>query len=149
VRGKKIAGKTPGRATEQASAKTGRPLCEVDPGMVEKLAQVNCPNTEIASFVGCSVDTLTRRFADVLAKGRENSKTRLRQAQFKSALGGNVVMQIWLGKQMLGQADKIEQKTEVSGEIRSPGFSEADSKAVKDWVKEIQAEVRGPSNPAK
>ena len=33
----------------------------------------------------------------------------LRRAQFEKALSGNVVMQIWLGKQHLDQRDKIEQ----------------------------------------
>ena len=36
-------------------------------------------------------------------------KISLRRAQFEKALGGNVAMQIWLGKQHLDQRDKIEQ----------------------------------------
>ena len=32
-------------------------------------------------------------------------KMRLRQLQWKSATKGNVVMQIWLGKQILGQSE--------------------------------------------
>ena len=36
-------------------------------------------------------------------------KISLRRAQFEKALGGNVAMQIWLGKQHLDQKDKIEQ----------------------------------------
>lgn len=44
---------------------------------------------------------------------------------------------------MLGQADKVESKTELSGEVKSvTGLSSTDTKAVKEWVKEIQAEVR-------
>ena len=35
----------------------------------------------------------------------------LRRAQFEKALSGNVVMQIWLGKQHLDQKEKIEQTT--------------------------------------
>ena len=34
-------------------------------------------------------------------------KLRLRQLQFKSAEKGNVVMQIWLGKQILGQSESV------------------------------------------
>jgi len=37
-------------------------------------------------------------------------------AQIRVALRGNVAMLIWLGKQLLGQADKTE--TEVTGKIR-------------------------------
>jgi hypothetical protein len=35
-------------------------------------------------------------------------KLRLRQLQWQSASKGNVTMQIFLGKNMLGQQDKIE-----------------------------------------
>jgi hypothetical protein len=42
----------------------------------------------------------------------EAGKSSLRRLQWKSALGGNVVMQIWLGKQYLGQRD--EHAVEVS-----------------------------------
>ena len=35
-------------------------------------------------------------------------KMRLRQLQWKSAENGNVTMQIFLGKNILGQQDKIE-----------------------------------------
>lgn len=33
-------------------------------------------------------------------------KRSLRRMQWKSAKGGNATMQIWLGKQLLGQTDK-------------------------------------------
>ena len=89
-------------------AKVGRPKIKIDAALVEKLAGIGCPNKEIASIVGCSVDTLDRHFADVITKGRENGKTRIRQKQIQMALGGNVAMLIWVGKNMLGQTDKQE-----------------------------------------
>jgi hypothetical protein len=96
--------------------KTGRPKLQIDGELVEKLAGIGCPNKEIASIVGCSVDTLDRHFADVITKGRENGKTRLRKKQIEVALAGNVTMLIFLGKNMLGQADKQE----ISGPDGSP-----------------------------
>ena len=39
----------------------------------------------------------------------------MRAKQFETALGGNVSMQIWLGKQHLGQRDKTE--LEQSGTV--------------------------------
>jgi hypothetical protein len=96
--------------------KAGRPKLEIDGELVEKLAGIGCPNKEIAAIVGCSVDTLDRHFADVIAKGRENGKTRLRKKQIEVALAGNVTMLIFLGKNMLGQADKQE----ISGPDGSP-----------------------------
>ena len=45
-----------------------------------------------------------------IEKGREHAKISLRRMQFKSAEGGNVTMQIWLGKQLLGQRDHTVQE---------------------------------------
>lgn len=93
---------------EKKPRKVGRPKIKIDAALVEKLAGIGCPNKEIASIVGCSVDTLDRHFADVITKGRENGKTRIRQKQIQMALGGNVAMLIWVGKNWLGQTDKQE-----------------------------------------
>ena len=98
--------------------KGGRPKISIDPDLVEKLAGIGCPNREIAAVAGCSVDTLARRFADVIDKGRENCKTRLRKKQIEVALAGNVSMLIFLGKNMLGQSDKT--LTEISGPDGGP-----------------------------
>jgi len=88
-----------------AKNKGGRPQLEIDEKLVGKLATVGCSNESIAIQVGCSVDTITRRFAELLAKSRENMKTQLRIWQIESARKGNTSMQIWLGKQLLGQSD--------------------------------------------
>lgn len=101
---------------EQPKSKGGRPRAKVDPDLVEKLAGIGCPDREIAAIVGCSEDTLHRRFAEIIAKGRDNCKTRLRKKQIEVALSGNVSMLIWLGKNMLGQSDKIENKVNVAGQ---------------------------------
>jgi hypothetical protein len=88
--------------------KPGRPKIEIDWELVQKLAHIQCTQAEIASTVGVSVDTLHRHpeFAEVYKRGAEGGRKSLRRMQFESATKGNVVMQIWLGKQYLGQADK-------------------------------------------
>jgi hypothetical protein len=63
---------------------------------------------EMASFFGCSVDTLERNFADTIKKGKDKGRMSLRRLQFEKAQSGNTTMLIWLGKQLLGQKDKIE-----------------------------------------
>ena len=83
----------------------GRPKKQVNAALVEELASIGCTEDEIASACDCSVSTLDRRFADVIRKGRDSAKSSIRRLQFKSANAGNVTMQIWLGKQYLGQAD--------------------------------------------
>ena len=76
---------------------------------VKKLASYGCSNVEIADFFGCSADLLEKSYSEFLTKGRAEQRIRLRQLQWQSAEKGNVVMQIFLGKNMLGQQDKIEQ----------------------------------------
>ena len=86
-----------------------RPIKRVDVETIKKLAQLHCTYQEIAEFVGVSTKTLQRSYVHYIKKGRELGKISLRKAQFEKALGGNVAMQIWLGKQHLDQRDKIEQ----------------------------------------
>lgn len=78
----------------------------IDADQVEKLAAIMCTMKEIASVVKCSVDTLERRFADIIEKGRDRGKMSLKRKQYEVAMSGNVSMLIWLGKQHLGQKDK-------------------------------------------
>ena len=81
---------------------------DIDEKQVEKLAALGCTNTEIASFFGCSKDLISKSYSTNVAKGKEKGKIRLRQMQWRSAEKGSVPMQIWLGKQVLGQTDKQE-----------------------------------------
>lgn len=85
-----------------------RPKLEIDEKLVEALARISCTYEEIASVVGCSVDTLERRFADQIEQGRQQGKTSLRRKQFEVALAGDRGMLIWLGKQVLKQTEKQE-----------------------------------------
>lgn len=96
----------------------GRPPIEITADEVFKLAELGCKTTEIADYFGCSEDTITRRFAEELTKGRTTLKKSLRRWQIDSAKKGNVVMQIWLGKQMLGQVERSEvQLSKVPDEV--------------------------------
>lgn len=92
-----------------------RPLKEIDAKQVELLAGCGCTTTEIGLKLDCSNDTLERRFAAELEKGKSNGRTSLRGKQFELAMKGSIPMLIWLGKNMLGQSDKIEQN--VHGNI--------------------------------
>tara|TARA_A100001201_G_C4044857_1_gene187843 strand:- start:12 stop:317 length:306 start_codon:yes stop_codon:yes gene_type:complete len=76
---------------------------------VYKLASYGCTNVEIADFYGCDESLIRKSYSENLTKGRANVKIRLRQLQWDSAEAGNVTMQIFLGKNILGQQDKIEQ----------------------------------------
>jgi hypothetical protein len=94
-----------------------RPQKIIDPETVKKLAALNCSFEEIGHIVGCSVDTLERRFAGVIKEGRSHGKVSLKRKMFDTAIAGNVTMMIWLSKNLLGYTDKVETKmVEVSKE---------------------------------
>ena len=83
----------------------GRDKKVIDPQEVEKLAAIGCKNSEICEWFGIDDSTLNYNFKHQIAKGREGLKQSLRRAQLSLALGGNAVMLIWLGKNILGQSD--------------------------------------------
>ena len=101
----------------------GRPKFKIDYEMAEKLAGIMATQEEIATFLGCSVDTLQRdeKFCGIYKKGQETGKMSLRRWQFESAKKGNVTMQVWLGKNYLGQRDNVEivDKTDINKNIQS------------------------------
>ena len=80
----------------------------IDKKQVQNLARLGCTNIEIADFFGCDESLIRHSYSEFLIKGRSEQKLRLRQLQWNSAERGNIVMQIFLGKNLLGQTDKIE-----------------------------------------
>ena len=100
----------------------GRPKKEIDYTAVEKLANIQCTQEEIASFLGISTRTLQRdeQFMELFNKGRESGKMSLRRIQWKHA-EKSASMAIWLGKQYLGQTDKIENtnKNDINNQIQN------------------------------
>ncbi len=88
-----------------------RPAKPVDLKLVEDLARIQCTDAEIASVLGFTPEGFRKRkrrqaeLVGVIEKGREAGRMSLRRLQWQSASKGNVVMQIWLGKQILGQRE--------------------------------------------
>ena len=80
-----------------------------DEVIIEGLAKCGLTNKEIAEALGFDENTLKRNFEIFLIKGRANLKERLKRKQIQVAMQGNVTTLIWLGKQYLGQAEKIEE----------------------------------------
>lgn len=96
----------------------GRPKLDIDEGQVIKLAKFGASNVEMAAFFGCSEATIRQGFFVSVAKGRAERKITLRQRQYEAAVAGNIAMLIWLGKQDLGQSDKLD--TKHSGDATKP-----------------------------
>lgn len=103
-------------------ARTGRPKIQIDKIMFEKLCGLMCTEDDIANFFNCSIDTINNwckseydmTFSDIYKKKSVVGLISLRRNQWKLS-EKNASMAIWLGKQYLGQTDKVE----TTGEIKT------------------------------
>lgn len=97
-----------------------RPRKKIDAAQVEQLAAIDCSYEEMGAVLGCSPDTLQRRFAAVIERGRANGRASLKRRQFKAAMDGDRTMLVWLGKIRLGQREvsALEHSGEGGGPIR-------------------------------
>ena len=107
----------------------GRPLKKIDEQQVYELAKIQCSYQEMAAVLDCDESTLTRRFSQVIKRGREDGKSSLKRKQYEVAMSGSVPMLIWLGKIVIGQREVIEQKNESL---------EQSSKVLEDLASKIQ-----------
>ena len=89
------------------SSRGGRPHKPVDPELLERLAACGCTINEMAAVMNCSRRTLERRFTNVIEAGWLRGHSSLRHKQFQIAMKGDKTMLIWLGKQRLGQTDRM------------------------------------------
>jgi hypothetical protein len=89
---------------------------KIDWELAARIAATNCPITDIAAIMQLSTERLRARckrdlkvpLAEWVNAQRSHYRNRLREAQIEVALRGNPTMLIWLGKQHLGQMDKME-----------------------------------------
>lgn len=96
----------------------GRPKTKIDKQQFESLCNLQCTLEEIAGFFKCCDETINNwckenygeSFLGVFKRYSQNGKISLRRHQFRLA-EKNASMAIWLGKQWLGQTDKIEATT--------------------------------------
>ena len=105
----------------------GRPPIPIDKKQFENLCGMQCTEQEIASWFKCSIDTINlwckknygATFTDTYKVYSANGKISLRRAQMKLA-EKSAAMAIFLGKNMLGQTDRIEQTATIEVEDLSP-----------------------------
>ena len=89
---------------------------------VKYMAMIHCTGEEIAGVMQMDYDTLNRNCKDkygypiseYIKKNQSNGKMSLRRMQWKSAENGNVTMQIFLGKQWLGQKENTDVSVSVN-----------------------------------
>lgn len=105
-------------------AKMGRPRKEINKTEFEKLCYLQCTHTEICAWFDIAADTLERwcketygtTFSKVFAEKKQNGLISLRRTQFQLA-EKSPAMAIFLGKNLLGQTDKVEQTQNINGAV--------------------------------
>ena len=97
----------------------GRKSINIDPDQVRALARIGCTYDEIADVLKIARSTFGKKLKsetkvrEAYDRGISEGDVSLKRAQFDRAMGGNTSMLIWLGKNRLGQFDKIETKYET------------------------------------
>ena len=106
-------------------AQMGRPRKQIDKTEFEKLCFLQCTEREFCSWFDVSDETLNkwckenydgRTFLAVFKEKRENGLISLRRTQFQLA-EKSPAMAIFLGKNLLGQTDKVEQTQTINGAV--------------------------------
>jgi hypothetical protein len=88
----------------------GRKPIELDLKQLQFLAGLHCSKSELAEHFGVDEKTIRNKlrqepYRSAWLRGRAEGRIALRQMQFRAADRGNPAMLIWLGKQMLDQAE--------------------------------------------
>lgn len=103
----------------------GAPVFVFDPKQVQVFGMYSATYETMAEYYGVSIDTISRRMKDesndfcrAYKKGQGMGLMKLREAQLSKALSGDSTMLIWLGKQLLGQTDHINNRVDVNQPIR-------------------------------
>lgn len=97
--------------------KAGRRPIELDRDQIIRMAACMCTVEEIAYVMGCSKDTIERNYMDALEEGRAKGRASLRRKQYEVAMTGDKSMLIWLGKQLLGQSEKLDSNVTFTEQI--------------------------------
>lgn len=105
--------KIPGRGKKPMLA-----LTEDGEKYIEKMFAMNCSLEEVAADLDVSTKTLLNsvnreKVGRARIRGHERFLTEIRQQQRAILKRGDSRMAIWLGKQYLGQTDKVEASVQV------------------------------------
>jgi hypothetical protein len=134
---------------EPGKGRSGPKPRYIDWERVKFLAERHCTTREIAADVGITPQGLGMRkeFYPIYHAAWLKGNISLRQAQFALAEAGNVTMQIWLGKNNLGQTDRLVVDSTLHGPDGGPvQIQEADLTKLSDeklrQLRDLLAEVK-------
>lgn len=116
--------------------------------LVDSLIAIQCTKVEICGVLGMSDDTLSRHckekfqinYAEYYEQKSAVGKVSLRRRQWKSMEAGDRTMLIWLGKNILGQTDKVEQTGTTTVVNEYAGVS---TKDLEERVRKLQEQLKG------
>ena len=97
----------------------GRPKVKMGLEEVENLSRLNCTMDEIAAYFNVDVRTVQLRaqrepaFRAAMERGQALGRLSIRRQQLRLMEHGNATMAVWLGKQLLGQRDRLEAEVTV------------------------------------
>lgn len=115
----------PKNYVDQGRTKYGVPRKIIDWDQVSSWVAGGASGTQCAAAMGMSHTTLYIRcqedlnvhWSEFYDIHREKGNRMLHNKQFQKAMNGSERMLIWLGKNRLGQADKVETKMEVANPV--------------------------------
>ena len=117
--------------------KEGRPPLPLDEKTVYLLAEQGNTQEDIAAYYCTTRELIGRRFSHIIHQAQATMRMRLRQRQWTMA-EDNVAMQIWLGKQILGQKEKVDVDATVRGGVM---VIPERSGSMDDWVARAKQEA--------
>lgn len=134
-----------------------RPETEINWEMFEQLCALQCTQSEIASVLKISDETLRTRakakyemdnYLDIYKKFSEHGKTSLRRNQFAQSKK-SASMAIWLGKQWLGQKDLSKEQETLYNTFSNllQRLDNGSKELVKDDKKEIEVKPIEEGSP--
>lgn len=93
---------------------------------VKYMCMIHCTGEEIAGVMQMDYDTLNKNckekwhmpISEYIKANNTNGKMSLRRMQWKSAENGNITMQIWLGKQWLGQKENFDMNVAMAEQTK-------------------------------
>jgi hypothetical protein len=97
----------------------GRPKVKMGLDEVENLSRLNCTMDELAAYFRVEVRTVQLRaqrepkFREAIERGQSMGRLSVRRQQIRLMERGNATMAIFLGKQLLGQRDRLEAEVTV------------------------------------
>ena len=110
---------------EKREGSRGHPRAVIDRQIFENLCKIQCTRLEIQGVFGVAERTLNawcrrtyhnKTFSDVYKMFKDHGKVSLRRMQWELAKKSSA-MAIFLGKNVLGQTDRIEQTQNINADI--------------------------------